>query len=160
MGKELQVLSVMSELGAGTRGASLGYEALKIASIKSDIKFFTDRKVKTLPTENHLLFEKDFQKTAVRLTGIAEMYAHIEEEVAQTINKAFPLVITGDHSNAGGTIAGIKKANPDKRLGVVWVDAHSDLHSPYTTPTGNIHGMPLATALGMDNLENQKHPTG
>jgi arginase len=44
-------------------------------------------------------------------------------------------------------------AHPSKRLGVVWIDAHGDLHTPYTTPTGNMHGMPLATALGEDNLE-------
>jgi arginase len=46
-----------------------------------------------------------------------------------------------------------KKAFPKKRLGVVWIDAHADFHSPYTTPSGNMHGMPLAMACGFDNLE-------
>ena len=52
-----------------------------------------------------------------------------------------------------GVISGIKKAYPDKKLGVVWIDAHADLHSPYTSPSGNIHGMPLAAAMNLDNLD-------
>lgn len=67
----------------------------------------------------------------------------------------FPLVLSGDHSNSYGTIAGIKAAYPEKTLGVVWIDAHADIHSPYTSPSGNMHGMPLAMALGIDNLERQ-----
>jgi arginase len=68
-----------------------------------------------------------------------------------------PIVIAGDHSSAGGTISGIKKTYPQKKLGVIWIDAHADLHSPYTSPTGNIHGMPLALSLGIDNVECQKN---
>jgi len=47
----------------------------------------------------------------------------------------------------------IKAANPDKKIGVIWIDAHADIHSPYTSPSGNIHGMPLAAAMGLDNLD-------
>ncbi|MEO6330916.1 MAG: arginase, partial [Ginsengibacter sp.] len=65
--------------------------------------------------------------------------------------------ISGDHSSSGGTIAGIKLAKPNSKLGVVWLDAHSDLHTPYTTPTGNMHGMPLAASIGEDNQESQVH---
>jgi arginase len=75
-------------------------------------------------------------------------------EVYETIfDDCFPLVMAGDHSTAYGTIAGIKKAWPKKRLGVIWIDAHADLHSPFTTPSGNMHGMALAMACGIDNLE-------
>ncbi len=63
--------------------------------------------------------------------------------------------MAGDHSTAYGTIAGIKKAYPKKRLGVVWIDAHADLHTPFTTPSGNMHGMPMAMAFGIDNLESK-----
>jgi arginase len=69
--------------------------------------------------------------------------------------KQFPVVLAGDHSTAAGTIAGIKAAYPKSKLGVIWIDAHSDLHSPYTTPSGNMHGMPLAMALDEDNLESK-----
>ena len=64
-------------------------------------------------------------------------------------------VLGGDHSTAAGTIAGIKKAFPNRRLGVVWIDAHADIHSPYTTPSGNMHGMPLAVATDNDNLAHK-----
>jgi len=65
----------------------------------------------------------------------------------------FPLILAGDHSSAAGTLVGLQQALPGKRLGVVWIDAHADLHSPYTTPSGNMHGMPLAMACGIDNFE-------
>jgi arginase len=68
-----------------------------------------------------------------------------------------PVVISGDHASAGGTIAGIKMAHPEKRLGVVWIDAHADLHSPFTTPSGNVHGMPLAASIAEDNIEMRRN---
>ena len=80
------------------------------------------------------------------------MYNKIAEMVMACMKKKeFPVIISGDHSNAGGTIAGIKMAFPKDTLGVIWIDAHADLHSPYTTPSGNLHGMPLATATALDN---------
>lgn len=146
----------MSELGAGTRGSSLGLEALQIASIKTDPSFFQDREICKIKTENRLLYQEVKTPSAPRIDGISVMYDRIQNEVSHSLeHQEFPCVISGDHSNAGGTIAGIKKAFPQKRLGVIWVDAHADLHSPYTSPTGNVHGMPLATALGEDNLENK-----
>jgi arginase len=57
-------------------------------------------------------------------------------------------------------MSGIKAALPDQTLGVIWIDAHADLHSPYTSPSGNIHGMPLAAALNDDNLECQINEVG
>ena len=50
---------------------------------------------------------------------------------------------------------GLKKAHPDKRIGVVWIDAHADLHTPFTTPSGNMHGMPLAMCLAINNEEEK-----
>ncbi len=148
----------MSELGAGTRGASLGLAALKMASFEKDLGFFNDFPVKKVKTLNNRLFKKSTRKFAKRLDGIEEMYRNIEKEVSGVLkDKNFPLVLSGDHSNAGGTIAGIKTAFPKKRLGVIWIDAHSDLHSPYTSPSGNVHGMPLATALNDDNIDNQNN---
>ena len=86
------------------------------------------------------------------------MYERIAKSVSETIKSGlFPVVLAGDHSTAGGTIAGIKIAKPKSRLGIIWIDAHADMHTPYTTPSGNMHGMPLATALGEDNKECQVH---
>jgi arginase len=69
----------------------------------------------------------------------------------------FPIVLSGDHSSALGTLSGIKAAYPEQNIGVFWIDAHADLHSPYTSPSGNIHGMPLSAALGDDNLSCQNN---
>jgi arginase len=76
------------------------------------------------------------------------------------LEKKFPIVLAGDHSTAAGTIMGIKAANPEKRLGVVWIDAHADLHTPYTTPSGNMHGMPLAMVTQLDNKDCQINEPG
>lgn len=150
----IQLINVASELGAGTRGASLGYEAMKIASLHTDPTFFKRHKPKKVETANNLLFEHVGNPYGKRIKGVVKMYRRIAARVAETMDdKDFPLVISGDHSNAGGTIAGIADAMPDKRLGVIWIDAHSDLHSPYTSPSGNVHGMPLATAIHEDNMD-------
>lgn len=158
MSRELQIIGVTSELGAGTRGASLGLDAMQIASLQIDRSFFLRHAEVRLETVNHRLYEETEMAYAKRLDGIAEMYSRIENSVSSTLKQnQFPVVVAGDHSSAGGTIAGIKKAYPNKRLGVIWVDAHADLHSPYTSPSGNVHGMPLATAIHEDNLECQNN---
>lgn len=86
------------------------------------------------------------------------MYEKISKAVSDTIKSHFfPVVLSGDHSSAGATIAGIKMAKPKSKLGVIWIDAHADLHTPYTTPSGNLHGMPLAASLNEDNKECAVH---
>ncbi len=159
----IQLINAPSELGAGTRGASLGYDAIKTASLHSDPTFFKRYKPMEVETANELLFEHVDNPYGKRIKGVVRMYRRLAAAVAETMDdRDFPLVISGDHSNAGGTIAGISAAHPDKRLGVVWIDAHSDLHSPYTSPSGNVHGMPLATAISEDNLDcviNEVHGT-
>lgn len=148
----------MSELGAGTRGSSLGIDAIQVASLKYKPEFFHERAIRSVKTLNPRLFRKDKMRYAKRLDGIAQMYQQISWELKEVYeNGQVPVVFSGDHSNAGGTIAGIKKSFPSERLGVIWVDAHSDLHTPYTSPSGNVHGMPLATALHEDNLENKNN---
>lgn len=86
------------------------------------------------------------------------MYERVSQSVCNTIkNNFFPVVLSGDHSTAGATIAGIKLAKPKSKLGVIWIDAHADLHTPYTTPSGNVHGMPLAAVINEDNTESAVH---
>jgi arginase len=84
------------------------------------------------------------------------MIERVSDAVAKTMEaKEYPVVLAGDHSTAAGTIAGIKAANPKAKLGVIWIDAHADMHSPYTTPSGNMHGMPLAMVLDEDNIDSK-----
>lgn len=142
----------MSEIGAGTRGASLGFQALEVAALSRGEDVFKRLPISEIETENQLLYDEIETPTAKRIKGIGLLYERLEKEVSyQLSDKAFPLVIAGDHSTAGGTIAGVKKAFPTNRIGVIWIDAHADLHSPYSTPSGNVHGMPMATALALDN---------
>ena len=86
------------------------------------------------------------------------MYDKVSKAVCDSMkNNFFPVVLSGDHSTSGATIAGIKMARPKSKLGVIWIDAHADLHTPYTTPSGNIHGMPLAAAINEDNDDCAVH---
>jgi len=157
----IQVIENNSELGAGTRGASLGIDALRIASLNKGSDYFLKHKVITLKNNNEMLFDSVKFASAKRIKGIVKVFNRVCNEVEKTIsNGKFPLILAADHSSAGGTIAGIKKKYPNKRLGAIWIDAHADLHSPYTSPTGNVHGMPLATAIAFDNKECQvKEPS-
>jgi arginase len=79
------------------------------------------------------------------------------DSVCRAVNEDFfPLILSGDHATAGATITGLKMANREQRLGVIWIDAHADIHSPYTSDSGNMHGMPLNIVLGEDNVECKK----
>jgi arginase len=154
--KNIKLIEVPSEIGAGTRGASLGVEAIKIAALDfmSSVHFPSEK----IPHENKLLYEPIESPYAKRIKGVINVAEKVSKAVADSIkNNFFPIVISGEHSIAAGTIAGIKQAKPKSKLGVLWIDAHADLHTPYTTPSGNIHGMSLAISLNEDNKESAVH---
>ncbi len=154
--KKVKFIEVRSEIGAGTRGASMGPDAIKVAALDYGSNMFKNIESVEVKTENQLLFESPGSLYAKRAKGIQTMYERVAAEVKKTLQaNSFPFVLAGDHSTAGGTIAGIRMMYPKMRLGVIWVDAHADLHSPYTTPSGNMHGMPLAASLGEDNIANR-----
>ncbi|MBC7537036.1 MAG: arginase [Ferruginibacter sp.] len=156
--KNIKLIEVASEIGAGTRGASLGVDAIKIAALDFMSNFFVHFPSEKIETQNNLLFEPIQSPYAKRIQGVLNMYERISKSVCDSMkNNFFPVILSGDHSNAGGTIAGIKMAKPKSKLGVIWIDAHADLHTPYTTPSGNMHGMPLATAIAEDNEEMKVH---
>ncbi|NCW87939.1 MAG: arginase, partial [Chitinophagia bacterium] len=150
--KNVKLIEVPSEIGAGTRGASLGVEAIKIAALDFMSNFFIHFPSEKIQTENRLLHEPIESPYAKRIKGMHTMYERVSKSVADTIkNNFFPVVLSGDHATSGATIAGIRIAKPKSKLGVIWIDAHADLHTPYTTPSGNMHGMPMAISLGIDN---------
>jgi len=154
--KSIKFIEVKSEIGAGTRGASMGVDALKIAALDYGSNMFKQIESIEVKTENQLLFEPVKQPNAKRIGGNLSIYERIAATVSQTLKKnSFPIILAGDHSTAGGTIAGIKIAYPKQKLGVIWIDAHADIHSPYTTPSGNLHGMPIAASLNEDNMQNR-----
>ena len=156
--KNIKLIEVPSEIGAGTRGASLGIDAIKIAALDFMSNFFVHFPSEKIETENNLLFEPIQSPYAKRINGVLNMYDKVSKAIKESIkNNFFPVVISGDHSSSGGTIAGIKLAKPNSKLGIIWIDAHADLHTPYTTPTGNMHGMPIAVSIAEDNEENKVH---
>ncbi len=156
--KPIKLIEVKSEIGAGTRGSSMGVDAIKIAALDFGSNFFKKFKAVEVQNENHLLLEPVVNDYAKRIKGIFTLNERLANEIKKTLLKEeVPIVLAGDHSSALGTISGIKMAYPNKRVGVIWIDAHADIHTPYTTPSGNMHGMPIACVLGEDNKERQQN---
>lgn len=156
--KPIKLIEVKSEIGAGTRGSSMGVDAIKIAALDFGSNFFKKFKAVEVQNENHLLLEPVVNDYAKRIKGIFTLNDRLANEIKKTLLKdEVPIVLAGDHSSALGTISGIKMAYPTKRVGVIWIDAHADLHTPYTTPSGNMHGMPIACVLAEDNKERQQN---
>jgi arginase len=149
---QIKILKNRSDIGAGTRGSDLGIDAMEIAAIVKGNHFFNAYPTEDIPTHNETIYDKDHSSFAKRIGHVEEQCVRVSYAIAKNLKADyFPILLSGDHSSALGTISGIKKAFPDKTLGVFWIDAHADIHTPYTSPSGNIHGMPLAAALGLDN---------
>ncbi len=153
---QIKIIKNRSDIGAGTRGSDLGVDAIEIAAINKKNDYFNRYPYLEVETENDAVYEKQNNPFAKRISKVLGVCERLSKAVKDTAEKdEFPLVLSGDHSSALGSISGIKMAYPDKRLGVVWIDAHADIHSPHTSPSGNIHGMPLAAALAEDNLDRK-----
>jgi arginase len=152
----IKLIKNRSDIGAGTRGSDMGIDAIEIAAINSHSDFFHKHLFQDVKTHNETIYNKVNNNFAKRIEHVVEQCERVSKVVQTTITEGyFPIVLSGDHSSALGTISGMKAASPNMELGVVWIDAHADLHSPFTSPSGNIHGMPLAAASGLDNLACQ-----
>ena len=154
--KEIKLLKNRSDIGAGTRGADLGIDAIEIAAINQNHNYFNSYPHEDIETENESIYKKVKNSFAKRIGSVVNVCSRVSECVHDNIKDAvYPIVLSGDHSSALGTMSGVKAAYKNLKLGVIWVDAHADLHSPYTSPSGNVHGMPLAAALSVDNKAHQ-----
>lgn len=149
--KELNIIVSGWEYGAGKSGTSKGPDALlhaleKHVTLPNSLTH-VDQTVEAEDVE-HIYFP--------HLKRARHLLRH-QTRLAETIEKApsqtRTLLLTGDHSNAIGGIAGFCRNRNPQNVGIIWIDAHLDLHSPYTTPSGNIHGMSVNTALEIDNLD-------
>jgi arginase len=152
--KEAVMILSQFDIGAGKKGASDGPGAVKdeIEHLGLVFNEYEVLDALSLTTRN---ISHEFGK---HIEDILEASLRLNDKVQAVLgNKRFPIILSGDHSNAIGGLSGLKNANPDKRIGVIWVDAHADLHSPYTTPSGNIHGMPLAALSGLDNEKDKRN---
>jgi arginase len=156
MQKAIKIIKNRSDIGAGTRGSDMGIDAIEIAAINKNSDYFNEYEFEDVKTHNESIYDKYRSSVAKRIEHVVEQCTRVSNTVKKNLsNNYFPIVLSGDHSSALGTVSGIKAVYPDQTVGVIWIDAHADLHSPYTTPSGNIHGMPLAAALGDDNLDCQ-----
>ena len=154
----IKIIKNRSDIGAGTRGSDMGIDAIEIAAINTENDFFNIYPYIDIQTHNETVYNKNKNTFAKRINFVCEQCERLREGVKKELQKEFfPLILSGDHSSALGSISGIQKANPDKEIGVIWLDAHADIHTPYSTPSGNIHGMPLAAALSIDNKEFSKN---
>lgn len=154
----IKIIKNRSDIGAGTRGSDMGIDAIEIAAINTENDFFNIYPYIDIQTHNETIYNKNKNTFAKRINFVCEQCERLREGVKKELQKGFfPLILSGDHSSALGSLSGIQKANPDKEIGVIWLDAHADIHTPYSTPSGNIHGMPLAAALSIDNKEFSKN---
>lgn len=149
---KFKLITVESDFGAGKKGAALGPMAL-IEELKK-IQFNAiniNQPTRLTPQIVEPSTETPFGKNIETITKFQEITC---TEIVNTLqNNQIPFILSGDHSNANALISGVKDFYPNQRIGVIWIDAHADLHSPYTTPSGNIHGMPLAALMGQDHRE-------
>ena len=150
----IKIIKNRSDIGAGTRGSDMGIDAIEIAAINQNNDYFHKHLFQDVVTHNETIYNKNNNNFAKRIEHVVEQCQRVSDAVSENLGAGFfPIVLSGDHSSALGTISGIKAAHPHKKLGVIWIDAHADIHSPFTSPSGNIHGMPLAAAMGLDNLD-------
>src|SRR5688500_19787324 len=104
--KNIKLIEVPSEIGAGTRGASLGVEAIKIAALDFMSNFFIHFPTEKIPVENKLLYEPIESPYAKRIKGVVAMYEKVTKSVSESIkNNFFPVVLTCDHSISSATMA-------------------------------------------------------
>lgn len=147
----ISIVGVAIDLGAGTPGVSLGPSAIRYAGVTEKLTGLGYN----VKDEGDILANKPISPLTdgVKLRFLDEV-TRVNTELCNTVSKImdegrFPLVLGGDHSIAIGTIAGVTQHK--KNLGVIWFDAHGDINTEETSPSGNIHGMPVAVSLGFGN---------
>jgi arginase len=158
--REVAVIGAPLDLGQGRRGVDMGPSAIRYAGLEERLTSlgYTVRdhgNVETAVPEATTLTNVRARFLPEIIRTCERVAAKVEEEVGAG---AIPLVLGGDHSVALGTLGGLAAAHGPG--GVLWIDAHSDSNTPETSPTGNVHGMPLAAALGLagDGFKSPRWP--
>jgi arginase len=148
----VHVLGVPMDLGSGRRGVDMGPSAIRIAGVEARLR----------ELGHEVVDEGDISIKNMEELKVGDVRARYLAEIARAATVAcrkvdriisrghFPLVLGGDHSIAVGTVSGIAAVcrREGKKLGLLWVDAHGDINTPESSPSGNIHGMPVAALLG------------
>ncbi len=149
---KVAMIGVPMDLGGGRRGVDMGPSAIRIAGLEDGIRrlglAYEDRGNLAVPAPE----SREPRDPRARFLGeISRACQRLRVKVEKVLEDgAFPLVVGGDHSIAVGTVAAIASFHHrrNQRIGLIWFDAHGDMNTPETSPSGNIHGMPCAAILG------------
>jgi arginase len=149
---KIRILGVPLDLGQERRGVDMGPSAVRAAGLNQALKSLGHEVEDAGNIHVRLPEEQHFgSQSAKYLKEIAETSLEVAERTRQTLADGyFPITLGGDHSIAIGTQAGVAKFFHDRNeeVGCLWIDAHADMNTPETSPSGNIHGMPFAASLG------------
>ena len=152
MAQKTRIIGVPMDLGQSRRGVDMGPSALRVAGLQSRIKQlgYTVEDIGNFPVRQ--AEEQHYgEKRAKYLNEIAGTCKDLAEFVVKTLEEGqLPIVLGGDHSTAIGTVSGVAAyyRKQEKRIGLLWLDAHGDMNTPESSPSGNVHGMPLAAIIG------------
>src|SRR5579884_1789754 len=150
--RRIEVVGVPLDLGAGLRGVDVGPSAMRHAGLVPRLRALGHDVVDvgnlSAPVAESV---EEGSRRARYAEPVAQVCRALRSTVRDSLARgALPLILGGDHSLAAGSLAGVLDQRPDVR--VLWLDAHGDLNTPATTPSGNVHGMPLAVVLGQTQL--------
>ena len=158
--RKIRIIGVPLDLGQERRGVDMGPSALRVAGLNDRIRGLgyevEDAGNLHVPIRE---MRREGNHRAKYLAEIAAVSKQHAAWVQRTLRQGYlPLVLGGDHSIAAGTVAGVSSyyRRKGKTVGLLWVDAHADMNTPATSPSGNIHGMPLACCLGYGPKELTK----
>jgi arginase len=157
MPEKIRIIGVPMDLGASRRGVDMGPSALRVAGLQAKLKQLGRQveDVGNVPVSQ--AEEQPYGEKKARYLGeIVETCKGLAEAVRKTLDAdMLPLVLGGDHSIAVGTVAGVSAhfSKETKRVGIIWLDAHGDMNTPDSSPSGNVHGMPLASIMGSGPAE-------
>lgn len=152
MAQKIRIIGVPMDLGQSRRGVDMGPSALRVAGLQSRLKQLghTVEDIGNVPVKQPE--EQPYgEKRAKYLNEIAETCRGLAEMTEQTLSEGLlPLVLGGDHSIAIGSCSGVSDffRKHSKKIGYLWLDAHGDMNTPESSPSGNVHGMPLAALIG------------
>src|SRR5208337_2471693 len=151
--RKIRVIGVPLDLGQSRRGVDMGPSAVRVAGLEARLEALGHvvedggNVAVAIPEQ-----KKEGNPSAKYLKEITATCTKQAELVAKTLESGMvPIVLGGDHSVAVGTVSGVAEfyRRQNQKIGLIWIDAHSDINTPETSPSGNVHGMPLAALLGL-----------
>jgi arginase len=157
MPQKIRIIGVPMDLGASRRGVDMGPSALRVAGLQARIKQLGHQvedigNISVKQPEEMSYGEKRAKYLAEIADACKDLGAIVEKSLEESM---LPVVLGGDHSIAAGTLSGIAAyfKKKEKKIGLIWLDAHGDINTPESSPSGNVHGMPLAAAMGYGAIE-------